>query len=253
MVYNSLTDAPHNVKECVDWLIALRGAHPDNNLKAMGVALYDFLVDKPVGKMEVPALENVKKISKEFMEQKELKNMWPANELLKRFSKPMIKNNYKLRNIFTTIYDSDYKNVVNSKDATAETVITGVINLTYGCERFLNHMKVPEQYKSAYSSEATWESSCSKKPEDCAVVLVGIAPMLYTGMLSLFDASNPPIVRCRANTVSERLKRVLTALGYVEPESRNSLHRAYVRKALVNVNFELLDTVYDFAGFWAFY
>ncbi|GBE60332.1 hypothetical protein, conserved [Babesia ovata] len=253
MVYNSLTEAPHNLKEAIDWLIALKGRDADKNLAAMGAALHKFLADKPVGKMKVPALEDVKVITKKFLEKPELKGMWPASELLGRFNKPMDKDYYMLRKIFTRINDSDYKNVVEATDAAAERVKDDVILLVYGCERFLNHMKVPDQYKSAYSPEATWDASCAENPEACAVVLVGIAPMLFTGILSLWDASNPPIFKCRASGVAERLRKVLKAVGYVEPESRNSLGYYKVRKALSNVGYGIWDIVYYFAGFWAFY
>ncbi|GBE62322.1 hypothetical protein, conserved [Babesia ovata] len=73
-VYNSLTEAPRNFKECIDWLIALKGTDPENNFEAMGAALHKFLADKPVGKMELPALEKIKSISKEFLESPGLKN-----------------------------------------------------------------------------------------------------------------------------------------------------------------------------------
>ncbi|GBE61814.1 hypothetical protein, conserved [Babesia ovata] len=46
-VYTSLAEPPRNVRQCMDWLIALKGKDPEKNLKALGEAVYDFLADKP--------------------------------------------------------------------------------------------------------------------------------------------------------------------------------------------------------------
>ncbi|GBE59234.1 hypothetical protein, conserved [Babesia ovata] len=121
MVYNSL-EAPHNLKEGVDWLMALKGDDSEKNLAALGAAVHKFLADKPVGKMEVPALESVKLITKEFLEQPELKNMWPASELLGRFNKPMNKNFVGSAKCFYNVDESDYTNVVKARRLTSKTI-----------------------------------------------------------------------------------------------------------------------------------
>ncbi|GBE63091.1 hypothetical protein, conserved [Babesia ovata] len=254
MVYKSLTDVPHNLKEGIDWLVALRGADAEKNLAAMGAAVYKFLADKPVGKMEHQALEKIKLISKEFLEKPELKEMWPANELLRRFKGPMSKKRPGcLASCFGSTLESDYKNVVQTKGLTAETIAKKLGKVVNGCEKFLEKIKSPDEYKSSYSSEATWEASCAKDPEACAVVLVGIAPMLYTGLRCLRKASydatlaGVPYVRCTM------LGCVLKAVGYERSECCAKISGSYVFKALGNVKFQMLVTLYDLAGFWAFY
>ncbi|GBE59106.1 hypothetical protein, conserved [Babesia ovata] len=253
MVYNSLTEAPRNLKEGIDWLMALRGTDAVKNSRSMGAALYNFFSDKLVGFKEVPALEEVKVITKKFLEKPELKDRSYVKGMLKRYNGLMDKNPKKIGDVIKGVEESDYKNVVKARGVKPEDITKSVSEVVHGCEKFLKHIKAPDQYKSAYSSEASWETSCAKDPEACAVVLVGIAPMLYTGILSLWDASNPPVFGCRTPGAAERLRKVLKAVGYAEPESRNSLSRDRVRKALSNMHKNVLDTIYDFAAYWAFY
>ncbi|GBE61872.1 hypothetical protein, conserved [Babesia ovata] len=253
MVYNSLTRAPRNIKEAIDWLIALRGADAANNLAAMGAAIHKFLADKPVGRMKLPALEKVKLITKEFLEQEELKGMWPANEMLGKFEAPLSKNPCIIAKIFKLMAYSDYNNVVQNKGLTATKIAEKLGKVVGGCEMFLDRIKTPKQYKSAYSSKATWESSCAKNPEACAVVLVGIAPMLYTGLRSLRKAAYDETRKLAPFSANKTLDNVLEPLGYVEPECRAGMTASRVSWALRGVNKEILTTLYDLAGFWAFY
>ncbi|GBE59629.1 hypothetical protein, conserved [Babesia ovata] len=254
MAYTSLTDVPHNLKEGIDWLIALRGTDAEKNLKAMGEALYKFLADKPIGKTQVPALEKIKHISKQFIANPELKEMWPANELLRRFKGPMSKKGPGcLASCFGASLESDYKNVVRTKGLTAETIAKKLRKLVNGCEKFLEKIKSPDQYKPSYTSEATWDVSCSNNPEACAVVLVGIAPMLYTGLRCLREASHDDTLPVSPFAPCTILGNVLKAVGYERSECCAKISGSYVFKALGNVKFQMLVTLYDLAGFWAFY
>ncbi|GBE60570.1 hypothetical protein, conserved [Babesia ovata] len=253
MVYNSLTEAPRNLKEGIDWFMALRGTDAEKNYRAMGAALYDFFEDKPVGKMELPALEKIKSISKEFMEQPELKDRSYVKDLLGRYTKPMTRIWYPIVRSHVKTVKSNYRNFVKYKRLTPEDMAARVSRVGSSCEGFLKGIKAPDLYKSAYSSEASWEASCAKDPEACAIVLVGIAPMLHTGITSLWDASNPPLFGCGTHKVEEQLRKVLKALGYVESECCTSLSRFNVRQALLNMHHYVLDTIYDFAAYWAFY
>ncbi|GBE59123.1 hypothetical protein, conserved [Babesia ovata] len=252
MVFNSLTEAPHDLKEGIDWLIALKGSDAKNNLAAMGAALYDLLADKPVGFTELPALENVKLISKDFLAKPELKGQWFVRRLQSRFNRRMNKDSHRRGKPMMYLTDSDYNNAVKGKDLTAETIAKDLGEVVDGCEKFLDDIKTPGKYKSAYSSEATWDASCAKDPEACAVVLVGIAPMLFVGLRSLFDAASVKGTLCMGsnNRVSEK---VLNAVGYEVPQRRTEIIRSDFLKALDAVSFEMLNTIYDLAGFWAFY
>ncbi|GBE60372.1 hypothetical protein, conserved [Babesia ovata] len=180
--------------------MALRGKDAGKNLAAMGDALHKFLADKPVGKMELPALENVKRISKEFLEQKEFRRYPFVQKMLGMFNGTMNKKCYKY-----------------------------------------------------LSSKATWEASCSKKPEACAAVLAGIAPMLFGGLRTLRRASTEALASWVNINAKERLRDVLKAVGYEEPGCRAGMSGSDIRKALSAVDIRILDTIYDLAGFWAFY
>ncbi|GBE60297.1 hypothetical protein, conserved [Babesia ovata] len=253
MVYNSLTEAPRNVKECIDWLIALKGKDGEKNLKALGDAIHKFLADKPVGFTELPALEKVKLISKEFLEQEGLKGQWSVSKLLGRFNKPMDKS--KCTGFFksqSVMYDSDLKNIIQTEDVDAEEIAGDLAHVVNGCEFFLQNVKVPDQYKSAYSSKATWESSCAQDPEACAVVFVGIAPMLYVGLHSLRRTSKIPFF-WESSQDKERVGEILKVVGFKAPECRDSLAPSDVREALRGVGPHILDFIYDLSGFWAFY
>ncbi|GBE58548.1 hypothetical protein, conserved [Babesia ovata] len=254
MVYSSLTEAPRNLKEGIDWLMALKGTDDENGLKAMSAALYDFLAQQPVGKMELPALEEVKLISKEFLEQKELKYQPFVEDLLGRFNKPMNKNLSGCAKYLDNSDESDHENVVKSRGVKPKDIAKNIVKVVDGCAQFLEKIKNPGQYESAYSSEATWDTSCSKDPEACVVILVGIAPMLYAGLRSLRIASNTtPLSRLGCHNKKIKLVSVLKALGYEEAERRAKMSGSDVFKALKSVSHEMLVTLYDIAGFWAFY
>ncbi|CDR97741.1 hypothetical protein BBBOND_0402300 [Babesia bigemina] len=256
MVYKSLTDIPRNVKEGIDWLIALRGTDAETNFNAMGVALHKLLADKPVGTMKVPALENVKQISKQFMEQTQLSSYGFVREMISRYNKRMSKR--KPCFLYKSFIRGDqdechYMNVVKAHNVTAELMSAQMTGITSSCERFLGHIRNPGKYKSAYSPEATWQASCAQDPEGCAVIFVGIAPMLYAGIICLWLASAPPLLRWSETTDNTHLRIVMKELGYVVPECLDGLTRLHVREALRDMHHRLLDVVYDMAGFWAFY
>ncbi|GBE62030.1 hypothetical protein, conserved [Babesia ovata] len=255
MIYNSLTDAPHNLKECIDWLIALRGTDGESNFQAMGEAVHKFLVDKPVGLTKLPGLDKVKDISREFIGQRVLRAEPFVEDLLKRFNEPMNKQKteYYSSN-FGKFDESNYTNVVKSRGVTAEEIAEKLAKVTADCEKFLDRLRRPSVYLPSYSSEATWESSCAKDPEACAIVLVGVAPMLYTGLRTLKEESNAEALRWkRPNKKNVTLKSVIEALGYKEPDVCTTMSATYVFKSLQRVSFRMLATLYDLSGFWAFY
>ncbi|GBE60133.1 hypothetical protein, conserved [Babesia ovata] len=254
MVYNSLTEAPHNLKEGIDWLMALRGTDAAKNLSAIGEAIHKFLADKPVGFTEVPALEKVKSISKEFLVQKGLKDQKIVKRVLDMINGSVDENPGVIAKAFSLVPKSDYQNVVQTRGVKPEAIAKNLGKVVGGCEKFLDRIKTPDQYKSAYSSGATWDASCAKDPEACAVVLVGIAPMLYTGLSSLRVACNEEaLAYAQFGNKRSSLGEILEAVGYKEPECRAGTSTSAVSWALIGVNKEILTILYDLAGFWAFY
>ncbi|CDR93795.1 hypothetical protein BBBOND_0101240 [Babesia bigemina] len=253
MVYLTLTQAPRNVKECVDWLLAVKGNDPERNLKALGTAVYDFLADKPVGKMEVAALEEVKRISKEFLEQEGLRKLPFIKTLLKKFNGPVNKKVYQRFAVFYDVEDSDYENVVRNTPLLPEKITLNIAKVVYATELFLDDVKDPHKYTSAYGSEATWEASCAEDPQACAMVFVGIAPMLYAGLLSLRSAGIAAPWRWLISSWAKSPEDVMKAVGYNEPQCRNSISGSDLLEALRRVNADVLHIIYDLAGFWAFY
>ncbi|GBE60608.1 hypothetical protein, conserved [Babesia ovata] len=251
MLHNWLTDVPSNLKEGIDWLIALRGTDAEKNLGAMGKALYGLLADKPVGFTEVPALEEVKRISKEFLEQKELKCQPFVEDLLKRYTTPLRKLLKRLPAITDSVEESDYKNVVETRGIKPKDIAKYISEIVHNCENLLNDITKPHRYATAYSPEATWDSSCAKDPEACAVILVGIAPMLYTGLRSLQVASADALEDEPYSKAKERVEEVLKAVGYKETECRASMSGSDIRKALGGINDRVLQIIHDIAGFWA--
>ncbi|GBE59773.1 hypothetical protein, conserved [Babesia ovata] len=255
MVYTSLTEAPRNLKEGIDWLMAVKGTDGENNLKAMGAAVYNFLADKPVGKMEVPALEEVKVITKEFLEQKEFEDGYFLNKLLDRFKKRMKKQKPGFfAKHFDYVYKSDYENIIQTGGVTADAMVKNVAKVVRVTERFLKSIQVADKYESAYSSEATWDASCAKDPEACAIVLVGIAPMLHTGILYLQYRCFRATESGGPGSVEEkRLANALEALGYKKSEQNVKMGVSDILRAFSCVGVELFVILHDLAGFWAFY
>ncbi|CDR97144.1 hypothetical protein BBBOND_0310470 [Babesia bigemina] len=253
MVYTSLTEAPHNLKEAIDWLMAVKGTDGENNLKALGKAVYDVLADKPIGKAELPALEKVKPIAKKFLEHKDLKGQWFVRMLMDRYNRPL--NRFTNRVVKSMIYitDSDYKDAIKGQRLTAGNIGKKIGEVVDGCGKLLDGVKNHDKYKSAYSSEATWDASCSKDPEACAVVLVGIAPVLFVGLRSLFDAVPGRIFGVARPKAKGNSEKILTAVGYELPQRRSEILGAELLNALEGVSTEVLTTIYDLAGFWAFY
>ncbi|GBE61030.1 hypothetical protein, conserved [Babesia ovata] len=252
MVYFSLIEAPHNLKEGIDWLMALRGTDAEANLKALGAAVHHLLADKPVGLTKIESLEFIKHITKEFLERKHIKNQEFVQTLLCRFNGPMDKSNLPLKRCFRKI-DGDYDNIVKGLRLKPDSMGLCLGRVAYGCDKFLKHMKIPDEYKSAYSSKATWESSCAQDPEACAVVFVGIAPMLYTGLRSLKDATEAANADEKDEGARRRLRKVLRAVGYRRSKRRSNISVPFMSQALGDVDKDVLDILYDFAGFWAFY
>ncbi|GBE61354.1 hypothetical protein, conserved [Babesia ovata] len=252
MVYHSLTEPPRNVKECMDWLIALKGKDPGENLKALGKAVYKFLADKPVGYTKVPALEKVKLISKQFLNEPDFRNRHPVKRIRSRFYIRMYKEFCWLTKFFT-FYKSDYENIIQTKGLTAIDIADKLGDVVTGCERFLKHIKNPGQYKSAYCPEATWDASFAKNPEACAVILVGIGPMFYGGLESLLIEFEVSYRTGLSRYFFDFIHMMLKALGFVEPECRASPSLVDVDRALSRLDDHELYTVYDLSGFWAFY
>ncbi|GBE58606.1 hypothetical protein, conserved [Babesia ovata] len=253
MVYNSLTEIPRNLKEGIDWLVALRGTGDEDNLKAMGAALYRFMLSKPLGKMELPALEKVKRFSKYFLRKPELEGHPFVKGMLKRYNAPMDKNPKKIGNVIKGVEESDYKNVVKARGTKPEAIAKNLGEVVDAYEKFLDDIKTPDQYESAYSSEATWEASCSKDPEACVVILVGIAPMLYASIRPLKDVATTAYADGPNSEEEDRMHGMLDAMGYGESDRPAKISGAIVRKALGGLDKRVLDIIYDFAGFWAFY
>ncbi|GBE61017.1 hypothetical protein, conserved [Babesia ovata] len=253
MVYDLLTTAPRNLKEGIDWLMALKGTDAENNLKAMGAAVYDFLADKPVGKMKVRALEDVKVITKEFLEKQELRGRWFVKKILRKINEPIGKTRKELDKHFRRIEEYDYKNIVMANHLTAEKITQKLGKVVDCCEKFLEKIKSPDEYKSAYSSGATWDASCAEDPEACAVVLVGIAPMLYAGIRSVWEESKAGSGILSIYGEGKPMGNVLKAMGYEEPQYRAGMGASYVLRALGGVKVRVLGILYDIAGFWAFY
>ncbi|GBE60894.1 hypothetical protein, conserved [Babesia ovata] len=258
MAYNSLTEPPRNLKEGVDWLMALKGTDAEKNLKAFGAAVHKFLADKPVGLMKVPAIENVKPITKAFIGQEELKSQPFATKLFEKFNGPVKKEKPgffgKLKQYYNTSYiESDYSNIIEFKDADAETVTNALHQLTSFCEQLLEDAKIADKYESAYSGKATWAKSCSKKPENCAALFVGIAPMLYTGLRTLRETCQSAFQDWEESYAEKRVGEVMQALGYKEPECRATLSTLDISSVWADVPIRVLGLLYDLSGFWAFY
>ncbi|GBE58756.1 Probable serine threonine- kinase kinX, putative [Babesia ovata] len=252
MVYDSLTDIPHDFREGIDWLIALKGKG-GKNMAAMGAAVYKFLADKPDDSNQLPIFLKVKLITKHFLEQPELKDLRAVELLLQNFHKPRDRNSGSFGKFFRDFDKCDDEDAVKDWGITAENIAEKLSKSVDGCEKFLKSIKMPGQYKPAYSSKATWDASCSQDPEACAAVLVGIAPMLYAGLMSLWDATDPAEFRLAPSRAKENLEKLLNALRCVKPECHDSMSRSDIVDALGGVDIDVLNTLIELSGFWEFH
>ncbi|CDR97280.1 hypothetical protein BBBOND_0311830 [Babesia bigemina] len=252
MLLTSLTDVPRNLKEAIDWLMAMKGDNAEN-VDAMSAALHRFLIRYPVGFTEVPALERVKHFSRFFMKKPDIEDQPFVQELIGRYSTRMSKNPKRLPTVSMSIEESDYKNIIKAWGVKPTAIARGLRKVLDGCEKLLDGVKHPSEYVSAYSSEATWEASCSEDPEACAVILVGIAPMLYVGIRSLKDAADDATGYVVFSNAETRFARILECVGYSATENRANLSASDVFKALGGIDGRVMDVIYDLAGFWAFY
>ncbi|CDR95012.1 hypothetical protein BBBOND_0201690 [Babesia bigemina] len=236
MVHTSLTVAPQDFKEGMDWLMALKGADPENNLKAMGAAVYDLLKSNALGVDVLDGLKKVQGVSQKFLDQEGLNKQLFVKEFLQRIAMPLNKKS----DVFA-----------DCPHITAETIAENIGEVVNGCHKFLETSKIPTQYDSAYSS-ATWDASCSKNPKDCAVMLVGIAPMLYTGLRSLQVASHAAARKELGHEAKKRMDEVLNAVGYTNTKSPDKMGSSTLYQALNDVDEKVLSVLHDLAGFWAF-
>ncbi|CDR95895.1 hypothetical protein BBBOND_0210480 [Babesia bigemina] len=253
MAYTSLTEAPHNLKEAVDWLVALKGTDAEKNLAALGEAVHKFLVKRPVGYTEIPALEAVKLITKEFLEKPRLQGLWYVKDMLEKFNGNMDKTHDVWLKRQTANYHSDYENIIQTAGIERTDMIKNVTDIVDAYEKLLEGVKIPSLYKSAYTSEATWDASCAKDPRECALVLVGIAPMLYAGLRSVWDSARTAIENGPESYAERALGDVLKAVGYDGHGCRGTVSSSAIRDSTGDVYPYVLDKVYDIAGFWAFY
>ncbi|CDR96267.1 hypothetical protein BBBOND_0301710 [Babesia bigemina] len=252
MVYTSLTEAPHNVKEGIDWLMALKGTSGESTLKAMVGAIHHIFSEHSDGNNPLPSLDKIKSISKEFLENPELRDNILVKTLLRRFYTPTSAANTGFRRYWHRQFD-EYGRVVGVKGAKPEYIEECLSNVMDGFAKLLDDIKNPDEYKSAYSSKATWEASCAKDPEACAVVLVGIAPMLYAGLRSLWGTAEFKVGPFHKHTARQNLGDVLRALGYVEPECRSGMDGSYIYETFRGLDKDLIHNTYDLAGFDVFY
>ncbi|CDR97811.1 hypothetical protein BBBOND_0402990 [Babesia bigemina] len=249
MVYNSLTNVPRNFKEAIDWLVAVRGDDAKSNVAALCAALFSSLADKTVDKMEMPALEEVKHVTKTFLDQPELANQWFVGGLVKRYNDLINTSPGGLAKYFRVVDESD-KNVVKGKGITAGAIVENLDKVVHGTEIFLDDIKSPGEYESAHSPEAAWSKSCTQKAEDSAAVFVGIAPMLRASMSSLELASFLTKLRLPPFITYKRMQQLIQALGYVKPERRTGMTASYVGRALGGFRYETTNFIFDLAGFW---
>ncbi|CDR96671.1 hypothetical protein BBBOND_0305750 [Babesia bigemina] len=253
MVYSSLKGIPRDFREGVDWILALKGSHPDVTLGMLADAVHRLLVRHPVGYTEIPALEKVKSVAQKFFEQKSFKHDPFAEMLLKRYNARMPKDPMGLAKSLKFYLESDYRNVIAAHDVRPQRIAGRLRRVADACERFLNDIKSADSYRSTYTSRATWDVSCAKDPETCAAIFVGIAPMLFTGLLYLMEADEYASRVERNYEVEKQLEDLLRSLGYGKPECKDRIDGPLFTVAVRDINDTILDTLYDLAGFWAFY
>ncbi|GBE59610.1 hypothetical protein, conserved [Babesia ovata] len=246
MQFDSLTMVPRNLKEAIDWLLATEVNEDSKIWWSMGQALTSLFERQPAGVKVLPALEVIKQVSKDFLEQKELRSLPFVKSLLQKFYQPK-------SNTTGDGPEIQKKHVGSARGVGPRTMARSVCRTLYVCDLFLDDIKHPDQYTSAYDSEVTWFGSCKDNPEACAVVFVGIAPMLYAGLRSLKEASKAALEEGPGSKAELRLAELLKAVGYDEPECKEDLTAPDVHKALRGVDMPMLYTIYDFAGVWGFY
>ncbi|CDR95631.1 hypothetical protein BBBOND_0207850 [Babesia bigemina] len=237
MAHNSLTDAPRNFREGIDWLLALKGRYPDESLKGMGEAVYQLFKSDNVSVEASTALQNVHDICKTFLDKEGLNEQFFVKEFLHRLARPMNKKPGALD---------------ESPEVSASSVTKDLVHVVGRCEKFLKKSKLYKQYPDAYTRSATWNSSCAQNPEACAVVLVGIAPMLYTGLRSLQVASAGALEDESDSAAKERMGEVLKAVGFDDSECPASNRNAPVHRALRRVDERVFTILHNLAGFWVF-
>ncbi|CDR95098.1 hypothetical protein BBBOND_0202550 [Babesia bigemina] len=253
MVYTSLTYAPRNFREGIDWLVALKRNGFENNLKAISDAVYNFLADKPVGSDKLPIYQYVTLITKEFLEQEELKDRRVVETMLAKFNEPKDQKSDFFVKFFKGISELGGRKFVKHWGINGENIAEKLSKSVDVCETFLKSIQVPGQYKSAYSSKATWEASCSDNPQECAAVFVGIAPMLYAGLTSLKDATAAEVVKSAPDRAKADVENLLNALRYVGPACRASMSPSDVSNALRDFDYDILGTLADLSEFWMYH
>ncbi|GBE59261.1 hypothetical protein, conserved [Babesia ovata] len=234
MVYSSLAEAPRNLKEAIDWLMAVKGTDAEVNLKAVGAAVYNFLADKSFGKVEIPDLEKVRLISKKFMEKPDIKDHWFVQKLLEKLNEPTHKT----------------QKTANALRCISKTMLKNLARGAYALEAFLNDIKHPDLYISAYSPEATWGKSCAKNPEDCIVVFVGMVPMLWSGIHYMLSTCKDANMRRPPSLEDKHMREVLRAVGYSYPQWRPDIRGSDFVKALGCASKNVKVAPYGLSGYW---
>ncbi|CDR95001.1 hypothetical protein BBBOND_0201580 [Babesia bigemina] len=252
VVYNSLAHVPRNFKECIDWLMAVRGDDGMKNLKVLEAALYDFYAHMSGRFTEVSDLDKVIRVSREFLEQEKLKKRRSVKRILIKLNDRLRKTPDQLAKRIGSAHDTKNEKYLQKKGLTADTIAENLCYVVDACAKFLGRIKNRSHYKSAYSPQATWDASFSAHPETGVVIFVGIAPMLCASISSLNAAVFAAMLRFPPFIAYKRMQEMIEALGYVEPQRRAGMTASYVGDALDGFE-ETIDFIFDLAGFWAFY
>ncbi|CDR93734.1 hypothetical protein BBBOND_0100630 [Babesia bigemina] len=228
MAYASLTEAPRNVKEGIDWLIALKGDDAGRNLTSMGLAIYNLLTHKPVGNLNKPAPEKVEEGSEEVEGQSGQESV------------------QSLREMSTRALAENLAKLSNNERLAVRIIALKLSHVILACQQFLDDVKDGDRYVSAYGPEATWDVSCAENPEECVSVFVDVAPMLHGGLKALRKASDGKILGIPSAEDTERVQEIMKAFGYNESEERAEMTATHVSEALRGVK-KIFGTLHDIA------
>ncbi|CDR95703.1 hypothetical protein BBBOND_0208570 [Babesia bigemina] len=246
MPFDSLTMVPRDLKEAIDWLLATKVNEDSRTWWSMGLGLTRMYERQPAAVKMLPALEVIKQITKDFLERKEIRNQKFVRSVLDRINKPS-------SNTTGNDPQSLKVHVGSARGVGPRTLARSACKALYVCDMFLDDIKDHEKYRSAYASDVTWEESCDEYPEACAVVLVGIAPILYVGLRSLKEAAKAAVEAGPGSKEEIHLAKVMKAVGYTVPQCRSDLTSLDIRKALRGLDVPMLAVIYDFSGFWGLY
>ncbi|GIX62995.1 variant erythrocyte surface antigen-1 family protein [Babesia caballi] len=246
----SLTEPPKNLKEAIDWVIQIK---KDDVINDIAKALQELLKEDG-SEVAMNVLKNYRHVSESV-----IKGLDAANENLENIKKfnftytALNKLSQGLKPFVTGSQANISANAVDNVGAwvskVQENSLKNIIpTLATGLETFKKGI-LQNSNDSTYKSDAEWSSLTPNDKRDCAVILLGIMPVVYIGLTYFYwqcegTGGWPDQSLSGSSGDHGNLKNFMAALGYQSNQLANKNGSTIVSSIMNSMFSNELRTAY---------